>query len=187
MKKLFLFIISLIYNFSNAQDFNTYLGQANKALEKGMYTKAYENATKAIELNEYNNDARWLRIQSLMTSNATGVNFEKAIADLNFIISNNGASSKIYNALGVAESELASDIYRFKKAKENDSFSDDNTSFIREQKEYFNEAIMHYENAKKAFKNSADINPEAKDELKYKIQDSDRSIKAIKEEISLLK
>lgn len=187
MKKILLLIVLFICSFVQAQDYNALLEKANSDFEDGMYRNAIENATKAIALNQSSIDARWLRVRASLTSNADDRAFVTAIDDLNFIIANNGATAKVYNALGVAETELGSYIFRFKRAKENTGISDDNSPYIKEQSGYYNEAIFHYEKAKIAFKKSAEIKPETADDIKYKIQDSDRNITKIKEEIAALK
>lgn len=187
MKKILLLTALLMVSFIHAQDYNSYLAEANTALEDGMYRKAFESAAKAIELNQTSTEAHWLRARASLTSNADNKALTGAIADLNFIIANNGGTARVYNALGVAESELGSNIFRFKRAKESTGMSDDNSTYVKEQTSHYNEAILHYENAKTAFKKSAEIKPETADDIKYKIQDADRYIIKIKEEITTLK
>lgn len=165
---------------------NNYL-LAKSYLEDAMFYQVINHITKCINLNVNNNEYHWIRARASLTSNADDKAFVTAIDDLNFIIANNGATARVYNALGVAETELGSSIFRFKRAKENTGISDDNSSYIKEQTAYYNEAILHYENAKNAFKKSAEIKPETAGDIKYKIQDSDRNIAKIKEEIKALK
>lgn len=179
MKKVVLIIAIMLGAVATAQDYKTHLDKANEALDASNFRKAKENATKAIEFNPQSLDAYWIRSRASLTSSSTEKDFRTAISDLNFIISNGGASAKVYNALGLAETELASYIFRFKKPKENKGFSDDNSAFVKEQKAFFNEAITHYENAKLAYKKAEEINPEEKQNVSFRIKDISKALAEI--------
>ena len=56
MKKTLLLIALMLGSFVHAQDYNSYLAEATKAFDDGMYRKAYDSSTKAIALNDSNID-----------------------------------------------------------------------------------------------------------------------------------
>lgn len=171
---------------ANAQDFESYVSSATKSFEDGMFRKAYENSTKAIELDSTNLDIRWIRAQSALTQSAPKDRIEVAIKDLK-AITTTSPTAKAYNALGVAEMELASYIYRFDKAKQKPSFSDDNSAYLKEQTAFYNSAIAHYEKAKVAFEKSAKAKPDTAKDIGYKLLECDKKIATINEDISKLK
>ena len=144
--------------------------------------KAYNSSTKALNLDGSNLEARWVRAQSSALSNSS-----ESINDLTYIVNNGGASAKVYNAIGLVEQEIANNIYRFKRAKENTGFSDDNSVYTKEQTEIYNNAIVHYERAIIAFKKAIEVKPDTEPKLKYKIKDSERNINEIRESIKELK
>lgn len=187
MKKLFLTLTLLIGLIVNAQDYESLIVDANTALENRDARKAYDLATKAIEVNSKSNDARWIRAQAAAKSNGSEEKYKTAIEDLKFIANNGGASARIYNAIGIIEQELGNNTYRFKKAKENTGFTDDNSTYVKEQRQIYNDAIIHYQNAIAAFNKSIEIKPDSESELKFKIKDSERYILEIKTAIKELK
>lgn len=187
MKRILLSLALLFSLFASAQDYDTYLKSANESLESRSYRKARENATKAIELNPQSLEARWIRTRTLMLSSSSMADFENAIGDLNFMVANGGGTAKVYKTLGLAETELASNIFRFKKAKENKGFSDDNSALLKEQKIYFNDAISHYKSAKVAYQKAFEISAEEKENSSYRIKEIDNSIVEVETKIKELK
>ncbi|MDQ8012024.1 MAG: hypothetical protein REI96_06230 [Flavobacterium nitrogenifigens] len=164
MKKVFLLILLFIVSFAKAQDFNAYYSTAQKALESGMYRKAYDNATKAIELNVSSSEARWMRVKSSLTANAPVEYFKTAILDLNTILSNNPNDATAFKYLALAEKELASSIFRYKTGND-----------------YLTNSEVHYNNAISACENAIKIDPFLKEELQYSIKEIKREIVRIKE------
>lgn len=164
MKKIFIAVLFLLASFANAQDFNSLYSDAQKALESGMYRKAYDNATKAIELNATSSEARWLRVKSALTANAPVERYKSAISDLNFLILSHPLDASAYKYLAIAEKELGSSIYRYKLG--------DN---------YLVDSQNHYNNAITACEKAIKIDPSLKEELQYKIKEFQREILRIKE------
>lgn len=163
MKKILVLIALLLASFVQAQDYNSYLAEATKAFDNGMYRKAYDSSTKAIALNDSNIDARWLRVKSSLTANAPKERLETAIADLKFIAQSK-PSGKVYKTLGIAESELANFIYRF------------NRTVVG----YQNDAILHYENSNLAYKKAVELSPELYSDLKFDIKNTEVKVAEIK-------
>jgi tetratricopeptide (TPR) repeat protein len=163
MNKLILIIVFFICSFVQGQTFETYLSEAKTALTSGMYRKAYDSSTKAIELNGSSSEVRWIRIKASLTANAPKERLETAITDLNYLSQSGEQTSIVYKTLGTAESELASFIYRFNRTVSG----------------YEKESVLHYENAKKAFIKASELSPELVADLKYKINDTDTKIKEI--------
>ncbi|GIZ10000.1 hypothetical protein [Flavobacterium sp. UMI-01] len=162
MKKLLLLTALLIGFFSQAQDYSSYLAAANKAFESGMYRQAYDNATKAIELNA-TNEARWLRVQSSLTANAPKERLETAIVDLN-LIAQKEPTAKTYKTLGLAEEQLATFILHFNKTVPG----------------YLNESEAHYRKASEAYKKAVGLSPELEPKLKYDIKNIANKLEEIK-------
>lgn len=163
MKKLLLLFILFLSVALNAQDFNTYLADANTALNTGMYRKAYDTSTKAINLNNSNSEARWIRIKASLTANAPKERLETAITDLNYLSQNGEESGKVFKTLGIAESELANFIYRFNRTVPG----------------YEKESLSHYEKARSSYLKASEISPELVTDLKYKIKETDTKIKEL--------
>lgn len=165
-----------------------YYNLAQREIEyRGGYNSLVkENIEKAIELNPDNTEYRWIRALCNMTSKTQEPKLIAAVEDINFIRSKGESSSKLYNALALAHSELG-EIYRLKKAKQNSGFSDDNSAYIKEQTEYYNEAISHYEKAIVAYNKMVEIKPDTAESVNYKIRDVENYIKEIREKISQLK
>ena len=167
MKKVFIAALLLIVSFAKAQDFNAFYSTAQKAFESRMYRKAYDNATKALELNGGSTEARWLRIKSSLTANAPKERLITAIDDLNFL-SKSESSGNVYKTLGIAESELASYIYNFNQTEAG----------------YLNQSSIHYENAKRAYIRASELSPELTSKVTYDIKAIDNKIAEIKREMN---
>ena len=185
MKKLLLIPIVLFSFLSFAQE--DYVKKANDNLERGNRRGAIEMATKAIEQNPNNNEALWIRVRALLSGDPREEQLNNAISDLNQMISSGVETAKVYTMLGVAEYELGGYIYRWKKAKENTGFSDDNSAYIKEQTAYYNEAVNHYESSIKAYKKAVEIDISKTESLTYKVKDAERYIQEVREKIKELK
>jgi tetratricopeptide (TPR) repeat protein len=164
MKKVFIGILLLVVSFAKAQDFNSFYSNAQRAFESGMYRKAYDNATKAIELNGISPEARWIRVKSSLTANAPVEYFKTAIVDLNTILNNNPNDATAFKYLALAEKELASIIFRYKTGND-----------------YIVKSEVHYNNAISACENAIKIDPSLNEELQYRIKEIKREIVRIKE------
>lgn len=187
MKKLLLLTALFLTCFVQGQSYDDYLAKANQGIDSGNRSVALSNANKALELQPNSVDAKWLKVRASLTTGLTEEQLNVIIQDLDFIVGNGGATAKAYNAIGVAESELGSTIYRWKKAKEGNGLSDDNTAYIKEQTGYYNEALMHYEKAVTAFNEAIKINPQEEQSYKYKIRDAQAYITEIQAKINELK
>lgn len=106
MKKIFLLLL-FICSFSNAQTASDYSKLAKADLDSRMYSKAKENATKAIELDPTNIDSRWIRIRASLTSVAKADDYKIAISDLEFLTTAGDVSEKTYKSLGLAYRDYA--------------------------------------------------------------------------------
>ncbi|MGE8341906.1 MAG: hypothetical protein ACN6OI_12830 [Flavobacterium sp.] len=162
--KYILVILLFITSFTNAQDYNSYITKAKQEIESGNLRKAYGSVTKAIEIDSTSIDARETRIKASLTTSAPKEHLETAIIDLNYLISHDVDQAINYSMLGVAESELAYYIYRYDRTKSN----------------HYDIAVLHYENALKAFDKAISIIPEFAEGL------ADR-IKNVKEKIADIK
>jgi len=187
MKKLLFLTALLASMFMHGQDYQNYLKIANDALESGDARKANENANKALELQPTSVDARWVRVRSSLTANASEKAINGSIDDLKFIIANGRGTARVYNALGVAETEAGSYIYRFKHAKSNNTISDDKSAYIKEQKAYYTDAINHYKSAKIAYQKAIELNPDDAKTYTYKANEAEKYIKEIAEKAATLK
>ncbi|SHN13409.1 hypothetical protein [Flavobacterium xinjiangense] len=164
MKKLILLASLLIVSLVQAQDYNSYLTEAKKAIESGNFRKGYDSSTKAIEINSSSVDARRTRIKASLTTSARKEHLETAITDLNYLINQDIDPALNYKLLGIAESELANYIYRF-----NRTVSDHEKL-----------ALSHYENALEAYDKAINLIPEFAEDLKYRVNDAKEKIADIK-------
>lgn len=147
-----LIILFLIATFANAQDFNSYLAAGQKAFDSRMYRTAYDNATKAIELNATSSEARWLRVRSSLTANAPIERLSTAVDDLN-VLSKTEQTGEVYKMLGTTESELGIYISHFKQTEPN----------------YKEKALGHFEKSKTAFNKAKELSPDLASNINYEI------------------
>lgn len=189
MKKLILLFSLLLSVNSIAQKTEIdYFNAAKARLERsGASHLVKSDINKAIEFNSDNTEYRWIRVRCNMTSSSSSDNFKQAIEDINFILSKETPSAKLFSNLGLAYKELGGNIYRYKKAKPNDGFSDDNSEYIKQQSLYFQEAIDSYEQAIIAYNNAIEINESLKEKLNFEIVSCNEDIEKIKIEINNLK
>lgn len=161
---------------------------AKSLLEKnGANHYVHTYITKAISFNPNNNEYRWIRTRCNLTSSSTGEDFTQAITDLTFMTENGAESAKVYANLGLANQELADYIYRYEKAEKNDSYTDDNSKYIKEQTEIYNKAITNYKDAIKAFRKSIESGYENASKLEYRIKDCESYIAELQTKIDNLK
>lgn len=189
MKKLILSLSLLIGINSIAQKTEIdYFNSAKERLENsGPSHVVKSDINKAIEFNSENTEYRWIRVRCNMTSSSSSDNFKQAIEDINFILTKETPSAKLFSNLGLSHKELGGNIYRYKKAKSNDGFSDDNSEYIKQQTLYFQEAIDNFEQAIIAYNKAIEINESIKEKLDYEILSCKEDIEKIKIEIKKLK
>jgi len=161
---------------------------AKSLLEKnGANHYVHTYITKAISFNQNNNEYRWIRTRCNLTSSSNGDDFSQAISDLTLMTENGAESAKVYANLGLAHQELADYTYRYEKAEKNDSFTDDNSKYIKEQTKIYNKAITNYKDSIKAFRKSIEIGYENTSKLEYKIKDCESYIVEVQSKIDNLK
>ena len=82
MKKLILLVSLLIVSLVQAQDYNSYLTEAKKAIESGNFRIGYDSSTKAIEIDSSSVDARRTRIKASLSTSARKEHLETAINEV---------------------------------------------------------------------------------------------------------
>lgn len=189
MNKIILLFSLLLGVNSTAQKTEIdYFNEAKARLERsGASHLVKSDINKALEFNSENTEYRWIRVRCNMTSSSSSDDFKQAIEDINFILSKEKPSAKLFANLGLAHKELGGEIYRYKKAKTNDGFSDDNSEYIKEQSLYFQEAIDNYQKAIIAYNNAIEIDESIKEKLNFEIMSCNKDIEKIKIEIQNLK
>lgn len=142
--------------FFAAQTSEQYYSKAVESIDRGSYSEAEKQIDKAILLDADNLEYRWIKSRVNLTSNSSDNNFLIAIENLNFILNKGEKSSKIYNALGIAERELGLSIRNYKRPEKNNSFRDDNTEEI-EQLNIYKDALKHLTLASEYFQKAEEL------------------------------
>lgn len=142
----------------------------NAYLERGRVTHYINDyINRLIELKPNNNDYRLIRVRCNMTSMSDTDDFNKAIDDLKFMISNGGDTAIINMNLGMAYTELG----RLTPKSTNQA----------SLKEYYSKIIENYTNAIASYKRALEIDSTA--DVKFKIKMLEKDIEELKTESGL--
>lgn len=138
---------------------------ANSYLQDSPSHIVQKYISKAIKANPGNLDYRWIRVRCKMMSYSNLDDYELAVQDLNFMITNGAKSAKIYAYLSAAEREMG-DAWRYKAVSQNNGWKDDNGKQVSEKKQNETKALEHYKKAKEA----ADIAVKMKQSYAHKLR-----------------
>lgn len=147
--KILLFLLLPLSLF--AQNSEQYYLKAIAEMERKNYHEANKQIDQAILLDSTNLEYRWTKARVNLKSNSSEENFIIAINNLNYIINKGEKSSKIFNALGIAEKELGYSIKNFRRPKKDNIFKDNNAEEM-EQLSIFKESLKHLNLASDYFK-----------------------------------
>jgi len=163
MKKtlLLLLLLALSTSIFSQQE---YIKKAKDYSQRRLYSYCVKEADKAIESDSTNSKYYWIRSKCLIYEKQ----YDKAIADVNKVISLENPTSAMYKRKGSAhfyKAEHLTDLARYYKPKKSeDDFSDkkeDNTkaNFLKTAKDNYKSALLNYEKA-------IQISPDLEIELK---------------------
>lgn len=175
MKKILLLALLLISCMSFGQTANDWYNKAQNSIERmGPSHVAKEYINKALALDSTNVDYRWVRVRCNMISSSKEAEWKQAIKDLSYLISKGDNTDKVYGSLALSHQELGSFLYY-------ESYLPEGS---QEQNNAFKQAVNHYQLAISAYKKAADLAPDKKVSIGYKIKDAEKYVNEINSKLT---
>src|SRR5690606_18793806 len=136
---------------------------ANYNIESGRpLNNVKEDITISINYNPQNNDYRWIRVRSNMTTMSGIDDLKQAIDDMKFMIDNGANTTTVNMHLGLAYTELGNKIRYGSRPSPSTTYKDKDVEYENSLRTYYKNIISNYSKAILSYKNAVKIDTEVK-------------------------